>query len=105
MQRDDSLRINGRADEQVEFGGYRVDLARVRSALAAVAGVDQAVVIAREDRPGDRRLVGYITGTADSTTTQVALAEQRWTPGPLTRLHDRFVSRLRSRGTDSSLPR
>lgn len=76
MQRDDPLRINGRADEQVEIGGYRVDLAEVRSALAAVAGVDQAVVIVREDRPGDRRLVGYITGTAHSTTTRVALAEQ-----------------------------
>jgi acyl carrier protein len=75
MQNDGPLRINGRAGEQVEIGGYRIDLDEVRAALAGLAGVDQAVVITREVRPGDTRLVGYITGTADSATTRVALAE------------------------------
>ncbi|MCW2561791.1 MAG: linear gramicidin synthetase subunit, partial [Mycobacterium sp.] len=46
----------------------------VRSALSALDGVQQAVVIAREDRPGDKRLVGYITGTADPIEARVALA-------------------------------
>ncbi|MEB4212390.1 condensation domain-containing protein, partial [Mycobacterium sp. 94-17] len=45
-------------------------------ALAAVDGVGQAVVIAREDRPGDRRLVGYITGTADPVMVRGGLAER-----------------------------
>ena len=44
--------------------------------MAGLDGVDQAVVIAREDRPGDQRLVGYVTGTADPTEIRAQLAER-----------------------------
>ncbi|WP_156657897.1 non-ribosomal peptide synthetase, partial [Mycobacterium kyorinense] len=73
---DGQLQYLGRADEQVKIRGYRIELGEVQAALAAVDGVEQAVVVAREDRPGDKRLVGYATGTAEPATARAALAER-----------------------------
>ncbi|WP_264003620.1 non-ribosomal peptide synthetase, partial [Mycolicibacterium sphagni] len=73
---DGELRYVGRADEQVKIRGYRIELGEVRAVLAEVVGVQQAVVIAREDRPGEKRLVGYITGSVDPATARATLAER-----------------------------
>ncbi|MEV3904904.1 amino acid adenylation domain-containing protein [Mycobacterium sp. NPDC050551] len=73
---DGQLQFMGRADEQVKIRGYRIELGEIQAALMRLDGVEQAVVVAREDRPGDKRLVGYVTGTADPTELRAALAER-----------------------------
>nr|BFE70720.1 hypothetical protein GCM10020092_040210 [Actinoplanes digitatis] len=57
---DGTVEIIGRTDNEVKIRGYRVHLGEVEGALAEQPGVRQCAVLAREDVPGERRLVAYI---------------------------------------------
>lgn len=70
---DGKLDYLGRADFQVKIRGHRIELGEIETTLEAAPGIRQAVVIAREDVPGDVRLVAYVT--ADGAIDEQAIRE------------------------------
>jgi len=69
-----------RSDNQVKVRGYRIELGEIEAALSALEQVDDVVVIVREDRPGDKRIVAYyvpVKGVALTITELRGLLRDR----------------------------
>lgn len=54
------VKFLGRIDHQVKIGGNRIELGEIETVLGLYEGIKQAVVLAREDNPGEKRLVAYL---------------------------------------------
>nr|WP_329607421.1 non-ribosomal peptide synthetase [Pseudomonas syringae] len=73
---DGNIEYLGRNDDQVKLRGFRIELGEIESKLSECPGVREAVVVAREHRPGDKRLVAYLTAQEGAVLSAAQLREQ-----------------------------
>ena len=73
---DGQIEFCGRVDNQVKIHGFRIELGDIESALLAHPWIQDVIVVAREDVPGDKRLVAYVVPTLDGASNQTRLIEE-----------------------------
>lgn len=75
-QADGNLHYISRADHQVKIRGFRIELGEIENALEEITAIEQAVVMIREDQPGDKRIVAYVMGDESEEQCRQQLAER-----------------------------
>jgi amino acid adenylation domain-containing protein len=68
---DGAIEFLGRGDDQVKVRGFRIELGEIETALARHGAVKQALVLARENEQGDKRLLGYVVAMSNVTGEQL----------------------------------
>jgi amino acid adenylation domain-containing protein len=79
---DGTIEFLGRNDHQVKTRGFRIELGEIEARLCAHGGVREAVVVAREDHPGEKRLVAYYAGEGDIVDDMAMFAVRPRSPAP-----------------------
>jgi amino acid adenylation domain-containing protein len=88
---DGNLDFLGRADYQVKIRGHRIEPGEIEATLEQCPGVRQAVVVVREDREGDKRLVAYLVSEATGAQAASVLRSALETKLPDSMIPSSFV--------------
>jgi amino acid adenylation domain-containing protein len=91
LSQDGNLEFLGRVDFQIKLRGHRIEPGEIEALLEQSPGVRQAVIVVREDREGDQRLVAYLVADSEEPQTNDALRNTLGTKLPEAMLPSAFV--------------